>query len=700
MSNFKDNLLYFFEEYFSGLLGIGFLAFLSLAVIFFIYVFVVYTQWRHQWHKNEKLLNNYYNLIETRKSTDKITIASIIYDRHNRILGSFYKQRRQIITLKDLPNGYINILIAIEDRKFFRHNGVDYKAMFRAFFKNIFALSIKQGGSTITQQLAKLLFTHRQRTIKRKIMDIFSAYAIEDKYNKKQILTMYINLVYMGHGAYGLKEAANTYFMKDISQLSIAEFAFLIGLISNPGYYSPYRHYNISKKRHLTVLKILESQNLLKKGQAATLHKNFWDKYPDKSYFSYLRNNGNFAPYVKDYLWLSLKKKYPKSHLNTEGWRIYTTIDFNFQRIAQKILYRSILKQKLNYIQKGKYYLKRLDFYHHLLYFARAQQLNGALITADVHSGEILSMVGGFKYSKRNQLNRVISARRQVGSAFKPIIYALAIDKLNVNPFTVMIDEKTEYGNKFKYIPKNYDRTYRGDITLYYALIYSVNTIAVKLFSEMGTQPLYHYLTEILGKSMKKRFKPELGVAIGQMSFSPYELLQLLLPIGNKGKYVKLHILRNIKMQEKTISIKRNEPKELLSEYAANTVKNMLKGVLIQGTAAGIGADLIAKGYNLAGKTGTTDNSRDAWFVGFFENTITVVWVGMDKYLTLGHNITGGVIAAPIWQDYISSLSKYIKPSGNSFEKITLCKTSGKMEGECNEDEEVINTYIEKSLLE
>lgn len=551
---------------------------------------------------------------------------------------------------EDFPPSLVNALIAIEDRSFFSHRGVDVKAVFRALWENWRHGEIREGGSTITQQLVKTNFLTPERTYQRKFAEAMMAVAIERRMGKEEIFMLYANRVYLGQSGitaiYGFKQAARVYFGKELHELSLAESALLAGLAQAPNRYSPYLRPDAALARRDTVLDAMAEINLVSPEEAEAA----------KSEKLTLIPAGKFdelsAQYFVDYLRRELAGR-NIGESEASNLEIRTTLDPDLQQAANIAV---------------KNYLAKLD----RVFSRRAKRTGGglpeaALIAIDPHTGEILAMVGGRDYAS-SQLNRVTDARRQPGSVFKPIVYAAALAN-GVSPESVFFDAPHEiiFGNQI-YRPQNYGGRFSNQsVTLREGVVRSLNVVAVEAAIQIGLSRV----ADIAEKMGLPRPEPYPSMALGAFEATPFDIARAYSTFANGGVSVAPFGIKSITQDGVTEEIRTAET-SVIQPSAAYVVTETLAEVVDRGTATSVRS----MGYRgpAAGKTGS---SHDAWFAGYTPNLLAVVWVGFDDYHNLG--MVGGAAAAPIWTDFIKRAlalrpdlraEKFTPPAGA--EKIEL----------------------------
>lgn len=579
-------------------------------------------------------------------------VSSQVFDSHGRLITTLHSdQNRLPIDINKVPQNLQNAFIAAEDNRFYEHIGIDPIGIFRAIFANLTNRGIAQGGSTITQQLAKNAFLSQEQTLKRKIQEAMLALEIEHKYSKKEILEMYMNQIYFGQGAYGIQTAAKTYFNKDVNELTLTQCAMLAGLPKSPNYYSPFNNLNEAKKRKNVVLDQMVKYGYVSAAEAEDAKNQ--DLGLSKSHQS--KEADEYASFI-DYVSQQVAKKYGDDALYKEGLKIYTTMDVDKQHAAV----RAMRNLPNNYTDENG-----------------LTQPQSAIVSIDPKTGHILAMVGG---RGQDSFNRASMAVRQPGSAFKPFVYLTALQH-DMTPDTTMNDQPVTYGN---WSPKNAGGSYSGTMTLSDALAHSVNTIAVQLADQVGTKNIIPNAKK-MGITTLDAKDDNLAMALGGLTkgVTPLEMASAYGTFANKGVHVKptaiVKILdRNGNVLEDASTLEKEETKtRVMSEREAYEMTTMLEGVIDHGTGTAA-----AIGRPAAGKTGTTDDNKDAWFVGYTPDIVTAVWIGDDTGSHSLGEIYGGTIPAEIWKDYMSSATSdesggdFSAPSGMERRKETTSSSS------------------------
>ena len=576
-------------------------------------------------------------------------IVSEVYSDDEVLIGEFFMERRNVVPLSQMPRLLIKAFVAAEDARFFEHRGIDYWRTLGAAFRNIEALDVVQGGSTITQQIAKSFFLTPEKSFTRKVKEAILAQRIERYLTKNEILFLYLNQIYLGEGAYGVAAAAKTYFGKPLQNLTLAECALLAGLPPSPNNLSPLRHPKKARDRQLYVLsrmvdrkQITEAQS--RKAQAEEIRLR--PKGP-KGY--------NEAPYAVEQVRMYVEEKYGKDLLYKGGLKIYTTINSPMQQAAQKAVLKGLEDFEARE-GKGK----------------SRSQVQGALIALDPQTGYILAMVGGRDFLA-SQFNRATQARRQAGSAFKPIVYAAALDK-GFTPATIIVDEPFSYidvPGKDPWEPQNFDREFWGPITLRKALTFSRNVATVKIAQSIGVEYLIHYAKNL---GIKSKLEPNLSLALGSANLSLLELTSAFGVFAAQGYRADPLLITRILDKDGNI-LEEVEPSaiEVISSQTSYLITSLMQSVIQEGT----GQRAKALGRPAAGKTGTTNDTRDAWFVGFIpQQLVAGAWIGYDIEKPLGTHETGAVAALPIWLEFMKEavvdkpVENFSVPEGIVFVKV------------------------------
>jgi len=610
--------------------------FFTILIFGFLTPFAVLTYYLTQFDYDVSSLVNY-----------KPSITTRIYDKSGeKIANIFDKKHRYYAPFSEIPPRAIEALVAIEDTSFFEHHGINIEAIFRAAIKVIKAGSAVEGASTITQQLVKNKLLTREKKLSRKIKEAIYAIKLEKALTKEQILERYLNEIYFGHGYYGIKTAADGYFHKKLSDLTLKEIAILVGLPKAPSTYAPTKNYDISMGRANRVLSRMYSLGWIEDAKyQASLEEN------PKVYNDTLTQNK--APFIVDEVKRRARSMGIKD-LKTGGYEIYTTIDLRLQKSAiasLKYAYNLSLKRIEKYKSYEQKRLKKDPTFETT--DINTTLLNGALVSVEAKTGEILALVGSVDY-KKSPYNRATQGRRQPGSAFKPFIYQVAVD-LGYSGATKLVDIAKTYeyekdGKEMKWQPRNYEKDYKGLITLRDALVHSRNLATINLVNDIGL----NQLLKELKKFGIKNLPHDLSIALGTISLSPLELAQYYSSFANSGIQVEPFLIRYIK-QDGSIIYKHQLKTRFITEPTQSYIMTtILKDVIARGT----GRKANAKGIELAGKTGTTNNNMDGWFAGYSPTIQTIVWFGNDDNTPMFKRETGGRIAGPAFSKYYTNLMK------------------------------------------
>lgn len=657
-----------------------------------------------------------------------------IYADDDVLIGELKAEKGIFVPLKQMPDSMINAVVAVEDARFWKHKGIDYLAIARAFVKDVMHAELREGGSTITQQLVKVLFLTPEKTIQRKIREAVLAIKIEKNLDKREILELYLNKIYFGHGAYGVEMAAQTYFGKSVRDVTLAEAAIIAGLIKAPSTYSPFNDLGKARVRQQIVLLRMVEEGYLSQSE---MDKTFKQQVYLSSSRKGLEANNYFTEHVRKYL----EDKYGVEAVYKGNLMVYTTLDRKAQEAAMKAVqeglrdldkrrgWRGPIDRKKNIdVQRemktrdlsaivvtnpgelssglvlkvddneavikargviGKLALADARWASRVLdpktgtirmlkdfslrqilqpgdiikvsiktikgtsvHFSLQQdpEAEGALVAVDQSTGFIRAMVGGYDFVK-SDFNRVLYAKRQPGSAFKPIIYAAALER-GFTPATMITDEPVTYpgGPKGEWSPENADRKFYGPTSLREALIYSRNVVTVKLVDAVGINKVLDIARAV---GVQGEMPRNLTIALGSLSVTPLELALCYGVFANGGFKIRPIAVKYIKGSDGSV-LESNEPEatEAILPTTAFLITSMMEDVVRSGT----GWRAKALGRPVAGKTGTTNDYRDAWFVGYSPNLTAAVWVGFDDAKTLGAQETGARAASPIWVLFMKNI--------------------------------------------
>jgi penicillin-binding protein 1A len=547
------------------------------------------------------------------------SVTSKIYDRYNNLVGELYQEKRTLVPVEAIPRHVVDAFVAAEDANFFQHKGVDFTAIARAALKDVLSVRFAQGGSTITQQTVKSLFLTPEKSIRRKLKEVILAYRIERKLTKEEILYLYLNQIYLGDGAYGLEAASRSYFGKGVGELTLAEGAMLATLPKAPNRYSPRNNPELAKNRQRYVFRRMVEAGFLAQEEA---ERGFQDRITLAPPSTFRSKAAYFLEHVRIYL----AERYGTETLYRGGLRIYTTVDGRLQQAANDALIEGIRRTE----ERNRY-----------------EGLQGALLALDPHTGAVLAMVGGVDFAE-SQFNRALQARRQPGSAFKPIIYSAAVEA-GKTVVSTLYDSPVEFDRDDTELwkPRNYDGTFLGPIPLLEALAKSRNLATVRLLNEIGIDPALRMARKL---GIESPIERNLSIALGSSGVTGLELCTAFATFANGGVRPTPYFIREVRDAAGTVLEKANVRAEpVLSPETAYLTVRLLREVIESGT----GQAARGLGRNLAGKTGTTNDNTDAWFVGFSPDLVAGVWVGFDAPKPLGDRQSAAAVALPIWIDFM-----------------------------------------------
>lgn len=669
-----------------------------------------------------------------------------IFAADGALIGEFYSQKRYLVPLEQIPVHVRQAFIAAEDDAFYDHRGVDAQGVLRAFINNVIAGGKVQGGSTITQQVVKTVLLTPQKSYERKIKEIILSTRLEGELTKDEILTLYLNHIYLGSGAYGVAAAAQEYFGKPIGEVTVPEAALLAGLPQAPSRYSPYAHWPEAKARQRYVLNRMYEEGFIDRAARDAALR-------EPIALSSRKGSFQAAPYFVEHVRRLLEEKYGRTVLYELGLRVHTTLDLRMQRAAERALrdgiealtekrggfrgaYRQMSgEERENYLRLQTAAFRGMrrpepDFSYEALVTsvrgsgARVQVgpfagdlivptsptgkapklqlmdliraralpaeneddeavtfeydpsplLEGAVVALEPGTGFVRAIVGGYDF-ERSHFNRAIQARRQPGSAFKPLIFAAALDR-NFTPASVIIDEPISYRDNGRiWAPQNYDRKFHGPTSLREALTKSRNVVTVRLAERVGLTYLSRYLPRF---GVQDPIPRNLSIALGTLEVTPLEIAVAYAPFANNGLRPTPLVITEITDAQGQV-LEHNEPElvQVLPQTTAYQMTSMLQDAVRRGT--GTAARGLAQ--PTAGKTGTTNDLEDAWFVGYTPQLLTAVWVGFDNKRPLGPKSTGGVVAAPIWKDFMSAALADVPPGEfpvpNGLKCVNIDPTTG-----------------------
>lgn len=602
------------------------------------------------------------------------------------VIAEFFgesREERLLVSLEEVPDVLQNAVIAVEDNRFYQHSGLDFRAISRAFLANLKAGSVRQGGSTLTQQLVKNFFLSPKRSYWRKANEALMALIVEARYSKEEILVCYLNEVYFGQrgsvAIHGVGEASRYYFGKRISDISLSEAAVLAGIIKGPAIYSPYRNYEKSRKRQRVVLQLMfDHQYIQEEEMLEAISSTLALKKPHV--------RGTDSAYFVDLVRRNLKENYPEEALTWEGFRIFSTIDMQMQMIVNQEL------------KKGLQNLERI--YPRLTREKPEEVLQGAVVLVQPQTGSVLALAGGRSFAK-SQFNRALFAYRQPGSLFKPIVALTALMNEDnreepITPVTELQDEefvmKTPTGESWE--PQNYDLRFRGPVTLREAMEQSINIPMIRLAQDVGLDRIVE-----VGKRLgiESSLQPVASLALGTSEVTPFELSRVFSTLVNQGVRPELRSVRDVLTQSLDVLERRSlEGVEVVPAGAAYLTVDLMVGVMEKGTGRSVRAFGVQR--PVAGKTGTTSEYRDAWFVGFTPDLLALVWIGFDDNFSL--ELPGAAAALPIWANIMNRSLKgtppkpFLDPPGVVRMKIDR-ETKQKATTKCPKENRMEEVFLE-----
>ncbi len=600
----------------------------------------------------------------------KAPASTTILDCRGRVIAEFFVERRRPVPLESIPPHLVRGVVAVEDKRFYSHWGIDLIRVGGSIVANILHPQNLQGASTITQQLARSMFLTPKRNLARKLKEMILAVELERHYSKEEILEMYLNQVWFGGSVYGVAAASERYFGKHVARLNPVECATLGAMIANPTVYSPYHHPDNLLRRRNYFLKRLFRSGLLTKEEYENGIKEPLNVQP-------VGVSQNEAPYFVEEVRRYLIKTYGYDFVYRSGGKIHTTLDLDMQAKAAKAL--------LNWLDQleEEYRLKPRKALYDSLARSGAEKLppdylQGALIIEDVKTGEIRALVGGRDF-RQSEFNRATQARRQVGSAFKPFVFLAAIDNgwtaadiENDSALVIRIPGQPDYR------PKNYDLKFLGKMTLRRALALSRNLVAVRLGASIGPAVVAKY-ANLLG--IEETIPPYYSIALGSVELTLLEIVNAFNTIANQGVRVKPFFITRVE-DEYGLVLEENHPnpKLVIRPQSAYILTSMMQSVVNEGT----GTAIRLRGFRgpAAGKTGTTDDYTDAWFIGYTPSLTCGIWIGYDTKRTIFPGATGGVIAAPVWGEIMKEIYQDTVTAFPAPPEITtayICEESGKL---------------------
>ncbi|WP_104695264.1 transglycosylase domain-containing protein [Helicobacter salomonis] len=549
----------------------------------------------------------------------KPDLASKILDAKGRLIANLYDREFRIYApFEEIPPKMVEALLAVEDTLFFEHNGINLDAIMRAFLKNLRHQKYSEGGSTLTQQLVKNMLLTREKTLDRKIKEVVLALKLEQKLSKEAILERYLNQTFFGHGFYGVKTASLGYFKKPLKALTLKEITMLMALPRAPSFYDPTKHLDFSLTRANSIVRRMANLGWITDQEMQSALAEVPKVYRTTT-------TQNVAPYVVDEVVRTLGFL---PDLKTGGYTIKLFIDLDYQNLARDALIRGYENA-----------IARLHEDHD-------STLNGAIVVTDTHTGHILAMVGGVDYSK-SSFNRTTQAKRQFGSSVKPFIYQIAFEH-GLSSASLIPDVARTFNTSGSrsWRPKNYNRKFSGLITLKKALVNSINLATINLVDTVGFDAIYQGLSDFGFANLPKN----MSISLGSFEISPLEASMQYSLFSNYGTLLEPVLISDvIDAQGNPKLLQVIPPKPILSKAQAWLTLSILKEVVERGT----GRRAHVPGIEVAGKTGTSNNYVDGWFCGFSPNLQAIVWFGRDDNSSIGHGMAGGVIAAPVFADFL-----------------------------------------------
>jgi penicillin-binding protein 1A len=558
--------------------------------------------------------------------TFKPPAVTRVYSADQKLLAERFTERREPVPLAVMPDHLKEAILATEDNKFYEHPGVDVQGILRAFIHNIMAGDYVEGASTITQQLAKTLFLTPEKSLFRKLKEAFLSLQIERRYTKDEILELYLNQVYFGSGAYGVEAAAQIFFGKSVRELTLAECALIAGMPKSPSRYSPLINRDLALGRRNVVLEQMARNELVSHEQVETAKTSPLELVPGKAALE-------MAPYFVSHVIQYLEKELGEAAVYRRGLSVYTTLDYRLQEAAEKAVEQGLDQLSARMARNRP---------------AKDGPPQAALVCLEVGRGALLAMVGGRSFHE-SRFNRATMAHRQPGSAFKPFVYALAIEK-GYGQNDILWDAPGVFRGALDgkdWTPQNFSGEYLGDVTLRTALALSKNIPAVRLLSKLGPINAVDFAHRL---GITSPLEPNLSLVLGTGEVTLLEMTASYAVFPNKGVWAQpFGILEVVDREGRTVWRPKSQMRTVMDSETAAVMTDMLRAVILEGT----GKTARPTDRPLAGKTGTTDGYKDALFVGFSPTIAAGVWVGLDDHTTLGDKETGAKAALPIWSYFM-----------------------------------------------
>ncbi len=654
------------------------------------------------------------------------SVSTKLYDCNGDLISELFEENRTVVGHGMVPDIVKQAFLAAEDRNFYLHSGFDLPGIVRAVVVDVLSGDIRQGGSTITQQLVKQLYTKGEKTVRRKLIEIFIAREFEKKYTKDQIIEMYLSQIYFGHGVYGVDAAARFFFDKEMKNLTAMEAALLASMPSAPNHFSPLKNPRGAFEKSRQVLYAMISAGNIGKDDAVIQFNEFWTAYLEniKTRFPTLgvRSRGfDRAPHFTEYIRRMLIDRFGEKIVYRGGLSVYTTLDLRHQKAAEEALltgiegqnktaaaynasrFDSLDRHLTGKLLEGKRIARKdtesrikflsafrnssldhilmasllfgidgmenalekyLDAHEQLKQLSRAE---GALVALDPLTGGITAMVGGSDFNAANQLNRAVQSIRQPGSAFKAFVYGAGIESKRITAATSFYDVPVLFkGTRTLWKPSNYEKAYKGRVLVRNALAASLNIISVLVVDEVDPKLVAEFASRLMGLPLR-RFSVDPTISLGTSEVSPLEMARGFAVYANGGRAVTPHAIRYVidKNRKKIINNEEADGmgKRLISEQTAFIMTSLLRSVVDSGTATGGIRGAAGFGLPAGGKTGTTTKFKDAWFVGFTPDLVAAVWMGCDSQkFSLGSGQSASVVSAPVWGNFMRQVYAFRKP--------------------------------------
>jgi penicillin-binding protein 1A len=598
-------------------------------------------------------------------------LSTGIYDIDDRLILEVYEHRRIPIVLDSLPEYIPAAVVSLEDKRFYDHCGIDIRRLTKVIWVNLIrkigGRKWGQGASTITQQLSRNIFLSLKKTLLRKVEEIYLSLLIERRYTKREILEMYLNEIYWGYGNHGLGAASRYYFDEMPESLSISQAAALVGLLRSPGIYSPYNSYErFIERRNLALNEMFKEGAITKVELDTALAESLYVVDQSKKEI--------IGPYFINEVKREMENLFGRAYISWGGYKVYTTMNQDMQIVAD-----SILEWGLGRVELYWHLKKKEEIPDSLVHSENIPYIQGAMVVMDPATGYVFALIGGRDY-RHSLYNRATQGRRQAGSAFKPFLYTAAIDNgFLPSDFVFDLPMIKELGGEV-YAPKNYDETFMGKISLRTALKMSRNVASLNLCQEVGPFSVVEYAYQM---GIESALEPVLSIALGVSEVTPLEMVRAYSTIANLGEKVNpIFIRKVIDRYGNVVYENRIVRQRVLSEATADIILDMMQSVFEPGGTASYAR---SSGFKkpAAGKTGTTDDFSNAWFVGFVKGLNVGVWVGYDYPKSMGKSASGGALALPIWTEFMKAVCDSTMDEGftvpESVEFRYICPESGEL---------------------